>query len=685
MSYTKTTWSDGDIITANKMNNIETGVESLNTDVGQLQTDLDNLTGTVENLPTGGDYQELVDDVSQVKADLSESVGDLKSALGTVRNAIAENITFVDASYVKWADGSIGSNYGSAKASDYVAVTSGRMFNLCNYVASESITNTIGMAFYDEDKRYLSGVAYTGADLNVVIPAGAFYVRFTVYVSRIDSYMVSVGNLSSQHDFSVLREYDFPISEKIIGLNNISAVPMYAFENEITFETGKYVNNQGQIKSASYASLSDFINAENLKVVYAFLTNAMPIALYDANKVWFRNIYDLNNTYTSGKSRLYALQLPQKCKYIRICNVHTMLEDAKTYVGYGNGLERQTNTAPSVTKGKYVSVISNGEERSVSYAEVTEYIEVSAIESYYTALSSVLSVCYYDIDKQYISGVYGTDAEAPSWRTLDAPANAVYVRISNDSRQNPDSVFIKINVIDKINASASKADIRVVYNRIDSLDIPRNMLDMYDNINCIGDSLTWSQVYVSNTSHRRAYKTYPQVLASLCNAESHTYATPGDSATLWWERSSEGAFDHHGLYIIFLGTNDGLTDTISTDCIGTDPDSFANTQTGQYGRILQTIANNGDKAVLILPYGGGGNSLAVTRDVIAQFGAKYAFPVINLDSADRTNAYYHYYPDQSGQNILHFNDLGYAWMANEICQQINKLSPEDQWKIIRTQ
>lgn len=76
MSYTKTTWSDGDIITANKMNNIEIGVESLNTDVGQLQTDLDSLTETVENLPTGGgdvpaDYQELVDDVSQIKADLS--------------------------------------------------------------------------------------------------------------------------------------------------------------------------------------------------------------------------------------------------------------------------------------------------------------------------------------------------------------------------------------------------------------------------------------------------------------------------------------------------------------------------------------------------------------------------------------------------------------------------------------
>ena len=31
MSYTKTTWSDGDVITAEKLNNIESGVESAST------------------------------------------------------------------------------------------------------------------------------------------------------------------------------------------------------------------------------------------------------------------------------------------------------------------------------------------------------------------------------------------------------------------------------------------------------------------------------------------------------------------------------------------------------------------------------------------------------------------------------------------------------------------------------
>lgn len=95
MSYTKTTWSDGDIITANKMNNIETGVESLNTDVGQLQTDLDSLTGTVENLPTGGDYQELVDDVADIKADLSH-IG-LSDDVKTSLLACFSHVAWIDA------------------------------------------------------------------------------------------------------------------------------------------------------------------------------------------------------------------------------------------------------------------------------------------------------------------------------------------------------------------------------------------------------------------------------------------------------------------------------------------------------------------------------------------------------------------------------------------------------------
>ena len=42
MSYTKTTWNDGDVITKEKMNNLETGVETANGFVG--------LTGTATTI-----------------------------------------------------------------------------------------------------------------------------------------------------------------------------------------------------------------------------------------------------------------------------------------------------------------------------------------------------------------------------------------------------------------------------------------------------------------------------------------------------------------------------------------------------------------------------------------------------------------------------------------------------------
>ena len=217
-----------------------------------------------------------------------------------------------------------------------------------------------------------------------------------------------------------------------------------------------------------------------------------------------------------------------------------------------------------------------------------------------------------------------------------------------------------------------------------------NILPMYDTFICIGDSLTFSQVFIatgtSEGTNRQAYKTYPQVLASLCGGVSYNYATPGDTGVSWWQRSSSGAFDHHGLYIVFLGTNEGFTDTIDTDCPGSDPDDFdKTTNTGAYGAILQTIKNNGDKAVLITPWGGGGSSLATTKAVINKFSEKYGFPVIDVDAPERTASVYHLYPDGTGQNLLHFNDLGYVWLANEVKKQINLLDYADKFKIMRTQ
>ena len=79
MSYQKNSWSDGDIITAGKLNNIENGVESIETNVIQAASDISTLQNRVTALEesseegsTPADYQELVDDVASLKDDLSQ-------------------------------------------------------------------------------------------------------------------------------------------------------------------------------------------------------------------------------------------------------------------------------------------------------------------------------------------------------------------------------------------------------------------------------------------------------------------------------------------------------------------------------------------------------------------------------------------------------------------------------------
>lgn len=629
-------------------------------------------TGSVQ-VPTIAELNEVAEDVS-----------DLKSAL-------TQNITFTDASYIKHEDGTVGSNYGSAKASGFIAIIPGNTFNLSGYVGSETISSIIGLAFYDKNKTYVSGVQYDGNNISVIAPQTAMFVRFTVYTSCISSYIVNVGSILPTHDFTLLTSFPYTKSEMETGVENIGAMPKYLrLIDGFTFESGKFINDNGIVISVFYSSLSEYIPVDNLEMVYAALTNAIPVSFYDKDKTWISNYYDNTvTTYTNATPKKYNITPPVNCKYIRISNVHTALSDNSVYIGEGHGyLKAKQEFFPGSENGKYVAVVNKGGVASVRYAQLTDYISVTGLTGFYTSLTDILSACYYDENKTYISGITGTTGESPSWRVPTIPQNAAYIRISNDTRYNNGGIKIIVNLMEAITDAPSEAEIQNLQNQIDAFDTPRNILAMYNDIICIGDSLTWSQVYYSASGQRQAYKPYPNILGSLCGATSHLYATPGDTAILWWQRSSAGAFDNHGLYIVFLGTNAGFTDTISTDCVGTDPDNFANTNTGQYGRILQTITNNGDKAVLVLPYGGGGGTaeaLATTRDVIDQFGTKYNFPVINLDNTARTNAYYHYYPDKSGQNMLHFNDLGYAWVANEICQQINKLPVADQWNISRTQ
>lgn len=336
---------------------------------------------------------------------------------------------------------------------------------------------------------------------------------------------------------------------------------------------------------------------------------------------------------------------------------------------------------PEMTTGKYIT-ITDGSESNLATGSSSDYLDLEDVTDVYTALTLNVSIYYYNDKKQPIDGFDDTDGVA-KWYSLTPPKGAKYVRISNRTNILDNNSVVCVSKIRKsLNYLSDSVD-----NVVETLGNVSNILGMYDKVICFGDSLTYSQVYfgTGNSDQRQAFSTYPQILAKLSGIESAQYAVPGDTPETWWERYYGTAFADNGLYIVFLGTNGGLTDTIETDCPGTDISNYANTATGYYGRILQSIKNTGNSAVLIKIFGGGGDSKETTNDVIEQFGTRYGFPVIDVESPDRTDRNYHYYPNKTGYNALHFNDLGYAWLANIVKQRINNLSTDDKFLIMRRQ
>lgn len=209
---------------------------------------------------------------------------------------------------------------------------------------------------------------------------------------------------------------------------------------------------------------------------------------------------------------------------------------------------------------------------------------------------------------------------------------------------------------------------------------PINVLAAFKNITCIGDSLTFSQVYTSASTSRQAYKPYPKVLADKAGATAAILATAGDTAAQAWDRNNANIVQKDAqLTIIYLGTNGGLTDTISTDMVGGDYTQWANTNTGSYGKLIAKSLAVGSRVVLIKIHSSSGD-VATTNSVIEQMATRFNVPVINNTYLSGTK--YHSYPDGSGSNGTHYNDFGYAVFADQLANSISQLSPEDAVKII---
>ena len=223
--------------------------------------------------------------------------------------------------------------------------------------------------------------------------------------------------------------------------------------------------------------------------------------------------------------------------------------------------------------------------------------------------------------------------------------------------------FVRIN-----NIEYDISDLQCGYN------YPVEYPMMFTNVICIGDSLTYG-----HDGQKILTENYPFYFAKLADVTISNQGLSGRTAKQWWDELGN-SFNHFAEYdcaIIYLGTNGGLTDTVSTDCNASDYTQNADTNTGCYGKIIGKIkAAAPDCKIFCVAgvdeYVRRSTSMNPAVRALAEFYDVGLIDIENCMLADNgattTVQRYRYRPYDG----IHYNKLGYFTFANMIYDYMNK-------------
>ena len=203
---------------------------------------------------------------------------------------------------------------------------------------------------------------------------------------------------------------------------------------------------------------------------------------------------------------------------------------------------------------------------------------------------------------------------------------------------------------------------------------------LFDNILCIGDSLT---VGYDGSGDTPLVKNYPHFLKKLTDAEITKKAHGGWTTKQIWDGEISTATDlaTYDCAIIFLGTNGGLTDTVSTDCKA-DYTQNADTNTGCYGKIIGKIKATAPNCKIFCVAGVNDYVRRATtmNPAVRALAEFYGVGLIDIENCIMSDGggggtveRYLYRPIDG----IHYNALGYMTMANMMYDSMSAFMSEN--------
>lgn len=194
-----------------------------------------------------------------------------------------------------------------------------------------------------------------------------------------------------------------------------------------------------------------------------------------------------------------------------------------------------------------------------------------------------------------------------------------------------------------------------------------------DKVLCIGDSLTAGSSYERDAEGNQSWlgninENYPYQLSRMLNCECVNGGDGGETTLSWYNKHfAKYDFSKYSTVIIWLGTNGNFTDTIDADTASGDYNTYADTNTGRYCRMIEEIKiANPRVQIIMVNYYSATSDGKIGRSVLPKIAERYGLPIVNLDELETAKA-----PIFHGNvGNVHLSKAGYLYVANKICKTL---------------
>ena len=448
--------------------NLEKQIEVERARINNLSTlEEGSTTGDAEliDIRTGANGTVYESAGEAVRGQITELGNEMDTRVTDVENDLESQITGVksDLSELdeRYTHGKNYFNFATATMGYSVASGTGELVKLDNCGVSDYIevetdttyafTEKHTIAFYDDNKLFISGIPSTNTDVVFATPSNCKYLRFSFKTNDLENYNYTAIQMEKGEVRTAFEEYKVSLKQEYIKVGKDSLDIFVAGKNLFN-KNGNFIENcvvqssNGSIAVIDGYSISDYIEVQPNETYV--VNSRRTIAFYGENFTFISGIG------TSIESNVFTA--PDDCKYVRISFATSEKDTLQLEMGE-TSTEYEAFETHKHIKAEYIdnstieafmddliivgNLLSNDvkikEEYSVrptdgtlvpisgsSYCVTEDYIKVKANTQYTFKLRHTLA--WYNSDKEYISGIASSDTTL----TVTSPSNAKYIRFS---------------------------------------------------------------------------------------------------------------------------------------------------------------------------------------------------------------------------------------------------------------